>query len=136
MVDDSEFRLDEKNTVYNTTELNTINDYFQSLKKRDREKKERLKKESEENQKEVIIPIIESKIEREILIPGFPRIDQKIFHFNLSDLPSLNFKMYKMLENTILDKEILEVPFEDFHRRKLEMYNRIKQKFQKYDPKI
>ena len=136
LVDDSEFRLDEKNTVYNTTELNTINDYFQSLKKRDREKKERLKKESEENQKEVIIPIIESKIEREILIPGFPRIDQKIFHFNLSDLPSLNFKMYKMLENTILDKEILEVPFEDFHRIKLEMYNRIKQKFQKYDPKI
>jgi DNA polymerase family B len=87
---DGYFVFNNENTVFLEHELNTINDFFMSKKK-------------------VLINGDGSVIEaKNILIPGFSRINKKIFHYNLSDMPSLTSKMYKMLENIILDEEIKE----------------------------
>lgn len=120
------FQLDDENTVFKTTELNTINDYFMSLK--------RIKKRMDENIQKKCISNIESEDTEadvvEILIPGFPRVDKKEFHYNLSDMPALNYKMYRLLENKILDEDVKGKPYPIFHKDKYEVYLEIRKKYE------
>ena len=46
-------------------------------------------------------------------------------------MPSLNLKMYKLLENTLLDEKILGKLFQEFHLEKIEKFLEIKVLFLK-----
>jgi len=67
--------------------------------------------------------------ESELLIPGFPHISQKVFHYNLSEMPSLNSNMYNVLENTLLDERIKGKSYKIINIEKNELYFIIKKIF-------